>query len=105
MDYYVVAVYYREGGEHCQSDWVPVSVEVTSVEEHYSSVKLYPNPASDRFTVEGKVTEVEVLDALGQMVYQGADNTIEVATWPQGVYFVRIVDENGAISTVKFMKR
>ena len=65
---------------------------------------LYPNPASDRFTIEGKVKEVKVFDALGQLVYQGADNTVEVATWPQGVYFVRVVDENDAVSTVKFVK-
>jgi hypothetical protein len=38
------------------------------------------------------------------MVYQGEDNTVEVATWPQGVYFVRVVDENDVVSTVKFVK-
>ena len=65
---------------------------------------LYPNPASHSFTIECKVKEVKVFDALGQMMYQGEDNTVEVAAWPQGVYFVRIVDENDAVSTVKFVK-
>ena len=66
---------------------------------------LYPNPASHSFTVEGKIKEIKVFDALGQMVYQGEGNTVEVATWPQGVYFVRVVGENDAFSTVKFVKR
>ena len=66
---------------------------------------IYPNPASHSFTVEGKIKDVIVFDALGQMVHQGLDNTVEVAAWPQGVYFVRIMDENDAASTVKFVKQ
>lgn len=100
-----MAVYYiREGGEQCYSDTVFVSVEVTDIQEYSSETHLYPNPASDRFTIEGKVKAVKAFDALGQMVYQGKDNTVDVATWPKGVYFVRIVDENDAVSAVKFVK-
>ncbi len=100
-----MAVYYiREGGEQCYSDTVFVSVEVTDIQEYSSETHLYPNPASDRFIIEGKVKEVKAFDALGQMVYQGEDNTVEVAAWPKGVYFVRVADENDTISTVKFVK-
>jgi hypothetical protein len=105
MDYEVYVFYYREGGETCRSEATSVTVEVTSVPENSVVPLLYPNPASDCFTIEGKVKEVKAFDALGQIVYQGADNTVEVAAWPQGVYFVRIVDENDAVSTVKFMKQ
>ena len=101
---YIVLVAYERLNEYCESDPSTVTVEVTSVSENVGHSMLYPNPASDRFTIEGKVKEIKVFDALGQMVYQGADNTVEVATWPQGVYFVRIVDENDAVSTVKFVK-
>ena len=104
IDLGVSVLYRRESGEYCTSDIVPVSVEVTSVSENASHSMLYPNPASDRFTIEGKVKEIKVFDALGQMVYQGEDNTVEVATWPQGVYFIRVVDENDVVSTVKFVK-
>lgn len=65
---------------------------------------LYPNPASHSFTVEGKVKEIKVFDALGQMMYQGVMNVVEVSSWPNGMYFVRIVDENDTVSTVKFIK-
>ena len=66
---------------------------------------LYPNPATDCFTVEGNVKEVKVFNALGQLMLQGADNTVDVSAWPDGMYFVRIVDENDTVSTVKFLKR
>jgi hypothetical protein len=77
---------------------------VTSVGESLSGVALYPNPASDSFTVEGSVKEISVYDVLGQRIYQGFEPVVEVASWPEGVYFVRIVVENGAVSTVKFLK-
>ena len=76
-----------------------------AIAEQAETKALYPNPASHSFTVEGKIKGIMVFDALGQMVYQGADNTVEVVAWPQGVYFVRIVDENDAVSTVKFVKQ
>ena len=66
---------------------------------------LYPNPATDCFTVEGNVKEVKVFNTLGQLMLQGADNTVDVSAWPEGMYFVRIVDENDTVSTVKFLKR
>ena len=104
MDYEVYVFYYREGGETCRSEAASVTVEVTSVSENSVVPILYPNPASHNFMIEGGIKEIKVVDALGQMVYQGTDKTVEVAAWPQGVYFVRIVDENDAVSTVKFVK-
>ncbi len=104
LQYGVLASYERLN-EYCESDIEWVSVLLTSVSENADQPMLYPNPASDRFTIEGRIKEVKAFDALGQMVYQGADNTVEVAAWPQGVYFVRIVDGNDAVSTVKFVKK
>ena len=65
---------------------------------------LYPNPAADRFTVEDNVRELMVFNALGQLMHQGNENTVVVSAWPEGVYFVRIVDENDAVSIVKLVK-
>ncbi len=102
---YIVLVTYERPNEYCESDPSSVTVEVTSVSENTSHSMLYPNPASDRFNIEGKIKEVKAFDVLGQMVYQGANNTVEVATWPQGLYFIRIVDENNSVTTVKLLKR
>jgi len=102
---YGVTVRYRVDGETCESEMATVDVAVTSVGESHSEVVLYPNPASSSFTVEGSVKEISVYDVLGQRIYQGFEPVVDVASWPEGVYFVRIVDENGAVSTVKFLKR
>jgi hypothetical protein len=104
MDFEVSVLYRRESGEYCTSDIVPVTVEVTSVDEKNHTASLYPNPASRSFTVEGTVKDIKIFDALGQLVHQGAEHIVEVGTWPKGVYFVRIVDENDVVSTVKFVK-
>ena len=104
IDLGVSVLYRRESGEYCTSDMVPVTVEVTAVEEKNHISTLYPNPASRSFTVEGTVKDIKVFDALGQLVHQGAEHIVEVSTWPKGIYFVRIVDENDAVSTVKFVK-
>ena len=82
-----------------------VNCDQDDVAEQEQTQLLYPNPAADRFTIEGKVKEVKVFNALGQLVRKGSENTIDVSVWPEGVYFVRIVDENDTVSTVKFLKR
>ena len=105
MDFEVSVLYRRESGEQCTSDPVSVTVEVTSVEERHEGVSLYPNPASDSFKIEGKVKEVRVFDILGQFVHVGFDNVVNVSSWPDGLYFVRIVDENDAVTTVKLLKQ
>ena len=93
---------YPEVGEIIEYE---MNCDPNALDEQESMKALYPNPASHSFTVEGKIKDIKVFDALGQLVYQGEDNTVEVATWPQGMYFVRVVDENDAVSTVKFVKR
>ena len=105
MQYSMYVIYLREGGEVCQSDPVSITVEVTSVSDNSVESVLYPNPASHSFTVEGNIKEVSVFDVLGQSVYQGSDNVVDVTSWPEGMYFVRIVDENDAVSVVRFVKR
>ena len=105
LNYSVYAVYYREGGETCQSEPSDVTVEVTAVPENSLETLLYPNPASNSFTVEGNIKGISVFDVLGQSVHQGSDNVVDVASWPEGVYFVRIEDENDAVSVVRFVKR
>lgn len=102
---YAVSVVYDYDGETCESEKATVEIEVTSVEEHQAHAVLYPNPASHSFTVEGTVKEVKVFDALGQLMHQSSENTVEVNTWPQGVYFVCITDDHDAVMTMKFVKQ
>ena len=101
---YGVSVTVERDGETCESEKALIQLQVTSTEENHTKMALYPNPASHSFMVEGNVKEINVFDTLGQLVHQGAESVVEVNSWPKGVYFVRVVDENDAVSTVKFVK-
>jgi hypothetical protein len=76
-----------------------------SVSDAY--VCIYPNPTSNLVHIEGiEVSEVQVYNALGQLVktMQGS-NEIPVVDLPQGVYLLRIVDDEGKVYTNKITKR
>jgi subtilisin family serine protease len=80
-------------------------------------VNLFPNPASETITVEysnydfTKIT-VQVYNALGQELFVLTQNTepfqaqrinIEVGGWPNGTYFINLMDK-GQKLTHKFVK-
>ena len=78
-------------------------------------MSLFPNPSQDNFTVslanKTKVNvSVEVVNAMGQIVYTTAINesskstTINAANWNTGVYFVRI-NSTEMQSVIKFVKQ
>ena len=102
---YGVLASYERLNEYCESDIEWVSVLLTSVSENADQPMLYPNPSSDNFSVEGDVKEIKVFNALGQLMHQGTDRFVEVADWPEGLYFVRIVDENDVVAMVKLLKQ
>lgn len=103
---YGVSVSYERLNEWCESDFVWVAVAVTATDEQVSDrPMLYPNPASHSFAVEGEVKEIRVYDVLGQLIHQGREPLVDVTAWPEGVYFVRMVDESDLVSVVRLMKR
>lgn len=66
------------------------------VEENVaSSYYIYPNPANDKIYVEGEDVEyVELYNAMGQLmvVVKGSEKTtIDVTSYGEGVYFVKVV--------------
>ena len=60
-------------------------------------VSVYPNPAKENVLIKGiEATEVEVYNALGQLVKTVRDaNEINVIGLPEGVYMMRITDIEG----------
>ena len=68
---------------------------------------IYPNPATENVFVKSDYTisNIEVLNYLGQTVYtrQNVGNKTEkvnVASYPAGIYFVKVTTTEGA-KTVK----
>ena len=85
---------------------VTVDGELLNVSEVSSETKLYPNPTTKHFTVEGaNIEKVEVYNLVGQMVCekQGKMIRFDVANWNKGMYLVNIIDQNGSVETKKLM--
>ena len=80
--------------------------ELLGVNENSAETKLYPNPTTGSFTIEGvNVAKAEVYNLVGQKVYeaQGKTMTIDAANWNKGIYLVNITSQNGAVETKKLV--
>jgi hypothetical protein len=70
----------------------------TDVQEHGDandgSLKPYPNPTRDQFTVEG-TGRLVVMNVLGQEVLSEIIEGTTTVTLPEGMYFLRLEQENG----------
>ena len=87
---------------------VAINEDLLSVTELTAETKLYPNPTSGQFTVEGaNVAKVEVYNLVGQKMHEaeGQVVNIDAAEWHKGIYLVNIIEENGAVVTKKLVVR
>lgn len=67
-------------------------------------VTIFPNPTSRAFSVEGSVKILTVFNSSGQKIYSGTTNTVDVREWPEGLYHVRVTDEDNTVRTAKLVK-
>ena len=85
---------------------VRIDGDILSVTELSAEAKLYPNPTTGQFTVEGaNVAKVEVYNLVGQKVHEaeGQVVNIDAAEWNKGIYLVNIIEQNGAVATKKLV--
>ena len=72
-----------------------------------NSVKLYPNPVSDRVFIKSteQIESVSIYNINGQLVKQAIETTngIDVSVLPSGVYMIQINTSNNSINQ-KFLK-
>ena len=58
-----------------------------------NSITIYPNPASDKVTIEGK-GEIKIINSLGQIVKEIKDNstyrTLNIKDFERGVYYIKV---------------
>lgn len=66
---------------------------------------IYPNPASNNFTIEieNAIKSVEIYSLQGQKVLTVTSKNVNVSNLSKGIYLVRIQDENNAVTTQKLM--
>ena len=81
---------------------------VESVESD-NEVMIYPNPATDVINLKGNdIQYVEIYNNVGMKVFASDvinSESINIADFASGIYFVRIVDKQGNTSTTKIVKR
>ena len=74
-----------------------INTEGLGEQDHHALV-LYPNPVSDKLTVEADedLGTVEIYNLMGALVYsqKNCDNKVEINTsdWPSGIYFIRLTN-------------
>ena len=85
---------------------VRIAGDILSVTELPAEAKLYPNPTTGQFTVEGaNVAKVEVYNLVGQKMHEaeGQSVSIDATHWNKGIYLVNIIEQNGAVATKKLV--
>ena len=102
----------NDGGESDKTDEVcEKTLKDEGIDENEASFNIYPNPVSDKLYIETEVEieEVVVYDVFGRHQvtetpsHQG-DLSIDVADLNGGVYFVKVVTENGE-TVQRFIKK
>ncbi len=84
--------------------------KASSVKENSIKYAVYPNPANDVLNIEGLqgTATYTVIDINGRQVSTGTLQTgaafINVSNMAEGVYMIKLMDENGQLSVFKFMK-
>lgn len=78
-----------------------VETSITSI--NFADVKIFPNPVRNELHIESgehKINRVEIVDLSGKAIYRfnNSRNQINVSALPQGVYFVKIETERGAVT-------
>ncbi len=77
-------------------------------ENALSDFSVYPNPTTGVLTVQSKtaIVQIEIHNLLGQLVLSNTNqNTIDISGVSQGIYFIKVKDQNGNFGTQKLVKK
>ena len=81
---------------------------IAAVDDHtLSDFSVYPIPTSGILTIKSNtaIVQIEIYNQLGQLVLSNTDqNTIDISKVSQGIYFIKLMDENGNIGSEKVIK-
>ncbi|MDR1585741.1 MAG: T9SS type A sorting domain-containing protein, partial [Prevotellaceae bacterium] len=89
------------GSEHTLSvTFAPVDNSVGNV--HTDGISVYLNPADNVIRISGAGNkQIQLLDANGRTVLQTQKNMIDISSFVQGIYFVKVNEK----TLVKVLKR
>ncbi len=80
----------------------PVGIEQINLQ---NKIKIFPNPSSGIFQIEGEVFSVNIFDNLGRLILSSINtNEINLTNFGQGIYHAKIqTTENGPSAVVKLI--
>jgi len=87
-----------------------VSTNINLKKEKLQNIRLYPNPASNLLHLEvleanTENSDIEITNVLGQTVLISKYRSeIDISTLTQGIYNLKILEKNGIISVLRFVK-
>lgn len=94
----------------CDYEYIYEETNMVGVEEiEVAKVDVYPNPTQDVVTVQGEnIAGWELYDLQGKKCLQSSVNAtdnVNLSSYPQGVYILRITLQDGQVSTSKIVKQ
>jgi hypothetical protein len=104
---YYVRVYHNESVLLITSFNICVQNPTLSIEDNIlNQIKIYPNPVDDVFEIETNlnIDKVTLFNVNGQIVLVEKQKRISIPSLPNGIYFVKIEDENGGVMVKKLVK-
>ena len=77
------------------------------LDESINQQLIYPNPVADKFRLNTNVTNLFVYDVYGKLVksHNNPSKEIDISFLSDGVYMIRLVDENSQNSIIKILKK
>ncbi len=72
-----------------------------------ATISIFPNPTNDTLTIDLKnsdLKEVIIYNELGQQIKEVTTSEVNVSNLATGIYFFKIISQNGKIATKKIIK-
>ena len=78
-----------------------------NLDESINQSLVYPNPVADKFRLNTNVLSLFVYDIYGKLVksVNNPADEIDISSLSNGVYMIRLVDENSQNSIIKILKK
>lgn len=111
----VPAAQFLGGANGTPDGYFPVSVYLQSVTTTLSTkdfnttaFSIYPNPVTDVATIETKgaqIKTVKVVNTLGQTVFTGTTDKVDMSQLQSGIYMVKVQFDNNQTAVKKIVKK